>query len=354
MRVEGTFVILTPGFAASEEDSTCLPMQQTFVRMLYELYPQIKIVILSFQYPYHQKKYQWFDATVYSFNGRNRGGIARLLLREKVYARLKEIHRSDKIIGLLSFWYGECAYVGNRFGDKHHIKHRCWLLGQDARQMNQYPKRIPLQSHELIAVSDFIQAEFERNHGRRPAVVIPPVVNLKNMVSPVVERDIDILATGSLIPLKQFALLPEIVVAIKNHIPSVNVQLIGEGPEKAKLQHLIKQYSLAENLQLIGELRHKKVLQTMQRARVFLHPSSYEGFSVACLEALYSGAHVISFVQPMKREIKNWHIVKTKEEMAQKAIDILKDPDTPYEKTMVFTPEDIVQKIIGLFISEEM
>ncbi len=354
MRVKGTFVILTPGFAASEEDSTCLPMQQTFVRMLHDLYPQIKIVILTFQYPYHQKQYPWFNAMVYSFNGRNRGGIARLLLREKVYARLKEIHRSEKIIGLLSCWYGECAYVGKKFGDKHHIKHHCWLLGQDARSMNKYPKRIPLQGHELIAVSDFIQSEFERNHGRKPAVVIPPIVNLKNMVSPVAERDIDILATGSLIPLKQFAFLPEIVVAIKNHIPTVTAQLIGEGPEKEKLRHLIQQYSLEENLQLIGELPHDKVLQTMQRTKVFLHPSSYEGFSVACLEALYSGAHVVSFVQPMNSGIKNWHVVKTNEEMVQRAIDILKDPDTRYEKTMVFTPEDIVQRMMGLFISEEI
>ncbi|MBD0289145.1 MAG: glycosyltransferase, partial [Flavisolibacter sp.] len=138
------------------------------------------------------------------------------------------------------------------------------------------------------------------------------------------------------------------------YIPRVTAQLIGEGPEKEKLRHLIQQYSLEENLQLIGELPHDKVLQTMQITKVFLHPSSYEGFSVACLEALYSGAHVVSFVQPMNSEIKNWHVVKTNEEMVQRAIDILKDPDIQYEKTMVFTPEDIVQRMMGLFISEEI
>ena len=50
-----TLIILTPGFPQSETDSTCLPMQQSFVRTLTENYPQLKIIILSFQYPYFKK-----------------------------------------------------------------------------------------------------------------------------------------------------------------------------------------------------------------------------------------------------------------------------------------------------------
>ena len=51
-----TFVILTPGFAKDEADSTCIPTQQNFVRALKELYPQLNIIILAFDYPYIQKK----------------------------------------------------------------------------------------------------------------------------------------------------------------------------------------------------------------------------------------------------------------------------------------------------------
>ena len=53
----------------------------------------------------------------------------------------------------------------------------------------------------------------------------------------------------------------------------------------------------------------------MQRTKIFLHTSSYEGFSGACLEALYAGAHVISFCEPMKQKIDHWHIVKDEKEM---------------------------------------
>jgi hypothetical protein len=50
------FIILSPGFPESEADSTCLPMQQQFVRALKEMYPGLDIVVLTFQYPYHQKE----------------------------------------------------------------------------------------------------------------------------------------------------------------------------------------------------------------------------------------------------------------------------------------------------------
>ena len=77
---EKTLVILTPGFAKDETDSVCLPMQQQLVRALKETSLQLNIIVLSFQYPYHTKKYTWFNTEVIPFNGRNKGGLSRLLL----------------------------------------------------------------------------------------------------------------------------------------------------------------------------------------------------------------------------------------------------------------------------------
>ena len=79
----------------------------------------------------------------------------------------------------------------------------------------------------------------------------------------------------------------------------VKAVLIGEGPERMKLQSLITALGLQSNISLTGELSHPEVLQWMQRTKIFLHPSSYEGFGVVCIEALHAGAHVISFVKPM-------------------------------------------------------
>src|SRR5688572_21645957 len=127
-------------------------MQQTFVRSIKENYPHINIIILSFQYPYFKKEYKWFDTTINSFNGQNKGGIPRILLRRELYAALKKIKASTEIVGLLSFWYGECAAVGQAFAKKHDLKHFCWILGQDAKKENKYPRRLHLRPGNLVAL----------------------------------------------------------------------------------------------------------------------------------------------------------------------------------------------------------
>src|SRR5215212_2317735 len=152
--IKKTLIILTPGFAKDEADSTCIPTQQSFVRTINEKYPHLTIIILAFDYPYVKKSYQWFNNTVISFNGRNKGGLLKRLLRRKILSVLKKIRASNNITGLLSFWYGECALTGKKFGDRHGLKHICWIWGQDAKKGNRYVRRIPPKANELAVLSD--------------------------------------------------------------------------------------------------------------------------------------------------------------------------------------------------------
>jgi len=346
-----TFIILTPGFPENEADSTCLPLQQSFIRSLKELYPQLEIIILSFQYPYHKIKYRWFDMTVIPFSGRNKGGLSRFLLRKKINATLKEIHTANKISGLLSFWCNECAWIAKHFGDTYGIKHYCWILGQDARKENKYPQKLRPKPDELVALSDFLQDEFEKNHRIRPLHMIPPGIDTKQFQPLSGEKGIDILASGSLIALKQYDIFLQAVDEIKKQIPLVKAVLIGDGPEKKKLQGLIAKLDLQSNVTLTGELPHAKVLQWMQQSKTFLHTSSYDGFGVVCIEALHAGAHVVSFVKPMYSDIQNWQIAGNKEDMIQKTVTILNNPDTRYIRVTPFELKDSVEKMMQLFIS---
>jgi glycosyltransferase involved in cell wall biosynthesis len=349
MNDKTTLLLLTPGFAKDESDTTCLPMQQTFIRSLNEKFPQLNIIILAFQYPYIKKTYQWFGNTVISFNGRNRGGFFRLFLREKCNAVMKRIHKTTEISGLLSFWYGECAIVGKRFANKHELKHYCWMWGQDAKKNNKYASSAMLKGDELIAFSDFLQNEFEKNHGIRPLHVITPGIDIKEFSSGNPKKGIDIIAAGSLIPLKQYDIFIQVIGEIKKQIPHIKAILIGDGPEKKKLESLIVSSGLQSNITLAGELPHPEVLQWMQRGKLFLHPSSYEGFGVVCIEALCAGAEVISFVKPMNEEIENWHIATNKEEMIKKATEILKNHKIENKSIVPYTIEKSVQKMSHLF-----
>jgi glycosyltransferase involved in cell wall biosynthesis len=341
-------VILIPGFPKDETDSTCLPYHQAFICNLAKQYIDWDITVLALQYPFQASSYFFHAIPVISFGGKNKGGVSKLLLRRKVYKRLETIHREKKIDGLLSFWFGECAHTGNSFARKHSIQHYCWLMGQDARKENKYVRKIRPATNELIALSDFLQNEFEKNHGIRPATVVPPGIEMNQFSNQSVEKDIDLLAVGSLIPLKQFEIFIEVAAILKNSIPSLKAVLIGDGPEKEKLVGLIQKLNLSQQITLTGELSHPETMHYMYRSKVFLHPSGYEGFGLVNLEAIYAGAKVISFVQPMKAPIQNWQIVPDKETMITEAVKILHYP-VKREISIPYKIEDTVKKIMELF-----
>src|SRR5262249_5451281 len=256
-----TLIVLTPGFPESEADTTCLPMQQQFIRALKGMHPEFEIVVLTFQYPYHQKEYRWFEIRVIPFGGRNKGGLQKLLLRNKINSTITKLSEENKIAGVFSFWYNECAFIGKKFADKYGIKHYCWILGQDAKEGNKYPELLPPRSNELVALSDFIQNQFERNHGIRPQFVIPPGIDETLFNNKTGERDIDVLGVGSLISLKQYDVFLEIVAELKKQLREITAVLVGKGPEKKKLESLINKFKLENNVKLTGELPYNEVLK---------------------------------------------------------------------------------------------
>ncbi len=353
MKHKKTLVILSPGFPVDETDSTCLPMQQHLVKALKKNDPELEIVILSFQYPYHNKPYSWFEMLVIPFNGRNKGGITRLLLRRKIVNALKEIHDKTPVTSILSFWYGECAAVGKFFSDKYDMPHFCWIPGQDVKSNNKYPKRLKLRPNELIAISDTSRAEFEKNHGTSPQHIIPPGIDPSLFPATGKQKTIDILGAGSLIPLKQYRIFVELVSEIKKHLPGINAVLVGQGPEKEKLTALIAELGLQANVKLVGELPYPEVLDKMQQAKIFLHPSETEGFSGVCLEAIYAGAHAISFCRAMYEDIEQWHIVSSGDEMKHTALRVLLDPEAVYKRVMYSSINETSNKMAALLFQRK-
>ncbi len=344
-----TLIILCQGFAANMQDTTCLPAHQVFVKALNRNFPSLRIIILAFQYPLCSKEYKWFGNDIISFNGADEGKFSRLLLWWRIHRRLRKLKKQTNIIGLLSFWCSECALIGKKFAKRNYLKHIIWITGQDAKKNSKYVKWIKPSSNELVAMSDFLADTFYKNHGVKPAYVIPNGIDKEMFDKVQVVKNIDILAAGSLIPLKQYNVFVEAIAAIKKVIPSVNAMLCGAGPEEQKLKEMIRQYKLEKNLSLTGKKQHGEVLQLMQQAKIFLHPSSYEGFSTVCLEALYGGAHVISFVKPMNHSIKNWHIVNSKEEMIKKTISLLTKSNIQYTPVLLYSMDENAKAMMKLF-----
>jgi glycosyltransferase involved in cell wall biosynthesis len=345
-----TLIILTPGFPKDENDTTCLPFLQNFIRELNQQFSYLHVVILTFDYPFFVGAYQWNNNEVISFNGWKKGNFKKLLKWLLIWIRMRKIRRGYNMIGLLSLWCNECAYLGNRFAKRNNLPHFCWIQGQDAKKENNYVKRIKPSATELVAISNFIQKEFGKNHAIVPRHIIPIGISPGEFTVEDAVRDIDILGVGSLIPLKQYHLFIEVIYQVRQYFPGIKVVLCGKGPEESNIKTLIAEYGLQGNITLTGELAHAEVLRVMSRGKVFLHPSNYEGLGVVCIEALFAGCHVISFVQPIHYEIEHWHIVNTNEEMVQSVQAILGNPDTLYKSVLTFTMNESVKKIMQLYI----
>lgn len=349
MHPKQTLVILSPGFPKDEADTACLPPKQLFVRLLKEQFPHLDIVIIAFQYPFQKSIYQWNGVQVISLAGRNKRKLSKLILWTKVWHQLKMLRKQKNVIGILSFWCTEAALIGSWFDKRHNIQHRCWISGQDAKIENGLVKWIRPSGDELVAMSDFLADSFFKNHGIKPSHVVPIGIDKNLFNAPPSEKDIDVMGAGSLIPLKQYDVFLQVVHQLKKLQPGIKAVICGKGNEEKKLKELIRQLDLIENVVLTGEKEHKEVLHLMQRSKLFLHPSSYEGFGSVCIEALYAGAEVISFCRPMHEPIANWHIVSDLEEMSKKALAVLQTSSPRNKSVLAFSMEDSVKAMMKAF-----
>ena len=343
-----TLVILSPGFPSSEADSTCLPAQQVFVNTLKQTYSSLNIILLAFQYPFIARTYTWKGVRIISFNGQNRGKLSRLLLWRRVRQVLITLERENDIAGILSFWLGECAYIGSWFSKKYNLKHFIWLFGQDARIGNKFFKLSGPKSGELIAISDFIAKEFSENYSITPAFIIPLGIDPALFCKNTKEKNIDIIGAGSLIKLKQYDVFIDVIKLLTVEYPNLTVYICGDGPEKESLLRKIHNEDLGGTVILTGEVPHMELLKLLQHSRIFLHTSNYEGFSTVCLEALYAGSPVVSFIKPMNTLPANFFIAKDTGEMAT-IIQSLLAKDRPRESLLPYPAEETVRQIKHLF-----
>lgn len=351
-RKEKALIILTPAFAADEHDSR-LPSQELLVRHFNRLYPSLKIVILSFHFPVrHEKEYSWHGNKVITLAGNRKSKWHSLLLWKRAWQELVRLRNTYELTGLFSFFCSECAFIGHYFGRRYQLPHKIWVLGQDARKSNPQVRRIKPLPEELVVISDFLQKEFECNHGIRPAHIIPIGIDA-SLFSPTPGiRDIDLLGAGSLIPLKQYDQFVDVVAMVAEQYPELKAVLLGNGPEEAALKQQAAALHTASGILFPGKQSHIATLAYMQRTKLFLHTSAYEGLGMVCLEALYAGAHVISFCRPFDATIPHWHIVGNKEEMVAKAIGLLQG-GTDHTAVMPYRMEDTAIRLMQSYGHEK-
>jgi glycosyltransferase involved in cell wall biosynthesis len=343
----GTLVILSPGFPAGEGDLVSMPYLQMFIKALRSSFPQVKIHIISFQFPFERGEYNWQGCTVHALAGRNKKWN-RFFIWRKADRLLKKIHSEEQVIGLLSLWLTECTYVAQRFAKKHKVKLLAWSMGQDVKRTNRYMKHLDFSAFTSACMSPFSEAQLYINHQVRVQHIIGNSIDPKTIPLPEPkEQRYDILSVGAFSNFKRFDWVVDVVKELRNEFPGIKACMVGTGPEWEAVRKKIKMQDLEKHIELKGTLPHADCLGLMMHSRLLLHPSSFEGASTVILEALYYQCYVISVTVPAEKMPPTFYRVETKEEMIAKTREVLsmRRNETSY---CVSTSEESAKKVLEL------
>jgi len=300
-------LFLTPGFPKDESDFNCIPPLQEFLLKFKSSHSSAKISVIAFQYPYRSEVYQWNDIRVFPLNGKN-NVLKKILVWQKTLSLSAKIHKENPVDVIHSLWLGECAMIGNILSKKFNCPHICTLMGQDVKASNRYLRLSKKERIRIVALSQNQSHQFFQLKNRNPDEIIHWGIDDQNFQS--AERDIDILAVGSLIPLKNYSLLIRLIAELQNIYPKLKCKLVGTGPELEKLKTLAKKKRISENIEFTGLLSRTEIFELMQRSKIFIHPSTFEGSGYVFAEALVNGMNIVSFNVGYAQKHPKWFIAE--------------------------------------------
>ncbi len=328
-------LVITPGFPENENDTSCIPAMQEYFTALLSVHSSPKITVVSIHYPYRNKTYGWKGIQVFSCGGGGKYPFKILYLMRAIFYSLK-VNKKLKVNIIHSFWLAEPALIGSILRKIFKVRHICTIMGQDARNVNNYLKFLPLKNIIKVALSENHSNYFRKSTGFKPNYIIPWGINKIKVDEN--KRPIDIIGVGSLIPLKNYKLFIDVVVRLKEDYPSINCILIGEGPDKSELLKEINKRNLSGNITLTGQLPREEVLLKMIKSKILLHSSNYESFGFVILEGLASGCYVVCKNVGIAKEAKKILIINNIEDAfltIKRIINNKKDfsPEIPYPIT---------------------
>jgi len=99
-------------------------------------------------------------------------------------------------------------------------------------------------------------------------------------------RQDEILVVGNLIDVKGQVLVLRAISQLESSFPGLHCRIIGDGPDRARLQAMAHDLKIAERIEFEGRKSRREVADAMRTCSVFVLPSRYEGLGCVYLEAM--------------------------------------------------------------------
>jgi glycosyltransferase involved in cell wall biosynthesis len=190
-----------------------------------------------------------------------------------------------------------------------------------------------LMPDKIISVSKHTTHKLKKElNSKKPVYTVPNGIEFDLITKiKLAKEKSDVIFVGRLMSYKNVDILIKSIKLIKEKNPEIKSLIIGDGPEKKTLETLTQKLNLEKNIKFLGFLEnHDDVYALMKSSKVFVLPSTREGFGIVVIEANACGIPVITIdhkdnaARDLIEEGKNGFVCQLDEnEIAKKIIRIL-------------------------------
>lgn len=161
-----------------------------------------------------------------------------------------------------------------------------------AREVKFFFKNIKRYVNTFVTLSTGCQREMKECYGLDSIVMYNPY-NFDSAPINFSEKENTILCVGRLSGEKNVLLLLKVWNFIKNK-KNWNLKIIGDGPERNKLENFVKENHIAQ-VEFLGALSHAAVISFFRASKIYCHFSFYEGFPTVISECMnYKNVPVVT------------------------------------------------------------
>jgi glycosyltransferase involved in cell wall biosynthesis len=159
-----------------------------------------------------------------------------------------------------------------------------------------------LLPNRIIVDSEFTRKKLALRHPHRQGQLLTAHngVDLSEIeISKPAKARCDVIYAGRLMKHKNVDVLIKAIKELSKTFEDINCILVGDGPEKDRLERLVTRLKLRHHVTFTGFLsKHSQVYGYMKSSKVFVLPSEREGFGLVVLEANACGLPVVTFDHP--------------------------------------------------------
>lgn len=149
----------------------------------------------------------------------------------------------------------------------------------------------------IISITDHTTKRLKTILGRKhnvSTVLCGIDLDYIDKVLPSTEKS-DIIFTGRLLKHKNIDLIIKSVAYLKSKGKKIKAVIIGNGPEKRRLQHLAEHLKVQKNILFQDFLpKHEQAVSFIKASKLFVFPSEREGFGLVAIEANAAGIPFIT------------------------------------------------------------